>query len=122
MESEKYIKFLEKQARENPVKIEVSARSDSFRISWESDEGKPTAKGSSDILETLYLGKDMQETVIINRKVAILLQDRLRGLEEENIRMRRRLRLLKFAVAFLIITALMSIFIVISQYPSIRIF
>ncbi len=110
MESEKYRRFLEQQARRNPVRIEGSLASERFRVSWEDNEDRAALNTSSDILDSVYFGKDMQETVVVDRKAAALLQDRLRGLEEENIRVRKRLKLMKFiSGALLLSVALISI-------------
>ena len=43
----------------------------------------------------------MEETVTVERKVAGLLRDRLRGLEEENLRMRKRLTTFKIIMVAL---------------------
>ncbi len=95
MESDKYRRFLEKQAEKNPVKIEGSTDNKGFKITWNNVRDEPKRGSSSDILDSLYLGKNMEETVIIERKVAGLLKDRLRGLEDENLRLRKRLTTLK---------------------------
>ncbi|MCS7119755.1 MAG: hypothetical protein NZ952_00885 [Candidatus Bathyarchaeota archaeon] len=117
MESKKYMKFLEHQAHQNPVRIEGSLKSEKFRISWQSPEGKHALPGSSDIIESLYLGREMQESVVVDRRIAMLLQDRLRGLEEENIRMRKRLKLQKLLNIFLLaLLALLLSYLILSQY------
>ncbi len=77
---------------------------------------------SSDLLDSLYLGKDMQETVVVDRKTAAMLQDRLRGLEEENIRVRKRMRLMKFIIGALLVgVALVSLAFINTNYLQIRI-
>ncbi|MBS7614928.1 hypothetical protein KEJ18_04275 [Candidatus Bathyarchaeota archaeon] len=101
MESEKYRRFLEKQAEKNPVKIEDSTANKGFKITWDNVRDEPKRRSSSDILDSLYLGKNMEETVIVERKVAGLLRDRLRGLEDENLRLRRRLTTLKILLVAL---------------------
>ncbi|MCW4021012.1 MAG: hypothetical protein NWF14_07295 [Candidatus Bathyarchaeota archaeon] len=122
MESEKYRKFLRQQAEKNPVKIDRSARSTRFRISWRNEGESPVQSSSSDILDSLYLGKDMKETVVVDRRVAALLQDRLGGLEEENIRMRRRIKIMKFAIGALLIAVVVVSAILIKTYlPQFRI-
>lgn len=121
MESEKYRKFLKQQAEKNPVKIEGSLVGQRFRISWEDDRDRSTLESSSNLLDSLYLGKDMQETVVVDRKAAAMLQERLRGLEEENIRVRRRIRLMKFAAgALLVALALVSLAFLNSNYLQIQ--
>lgn len=122
MESEKYRRFLKKQAEKNPVKIEGSLSSERYRISWEDDRDRSKVNASSDILDSLYLGKDMQETVVVDRKVAAMLQDRLRGLEEENIRVRKRMRLMKGIIGALIVAfAFVSLAFLNVYFPQIQI-
>ncbi len=109
MESKKYRKFLEQQAKRNPVKIERGLGIESYRVSWEDNEDRPPSSSSSDILDSLYFGKDMQETVVVDRRAAALLQDRLRGLEEENIRVRKRIKWSKLLIgALLAVVACLS--------------
>ena len=80
-----------------------------FRISWEDERDRTEVESSSDLLDSLYLDKNMEETVFVDRKAAAMLQDRLRGLEEENIRVRKRARLMKFTIgALLVAVALLS--------------
>ena len=122
MESEKYRKFLKQQAEKNPVKIEGSLVGQRFRISWEDERDRTTLDSSSDLLDSLYLGKDMQETVVVDRKTAAMLQDRLRGLEEENIRVRKRMRLMKFIIGALLVgVALVSLAFINTNYLQIQI-
>lgn len=122
MESEKYRKFLKQQAEKHPVKIEGSLVGERFRISWEDERDRTTLESSSNLLDSLYLGKDMQETVVVDRKTAAMLQDRLRGLEEENIRVRRRMRLMKFIVGALLVgVALISLAFINTNYLQIQI-
>ena len=101
MESEKYRKFLEQQAKQNPVKIERGRGIERFRVSWQDNEDRPPSSSSSDILDSFYFGKDMQETVVVDRRAAALLQDRLRGLEEENLRVRKRIKWSKVLIGAL---------------------
>jgi len=122
MESEKYRKFLKQQAEKNPVKIEGSLVGQRFRISWENERDRSTLDSSSDLLDSLYLDKNMEETVFVDRKAAAMLQDRLRGLEEENIRVRKQMRLMKFAAgALLIAVALLSLVLLDANLPQIQI-
>ncbi|MBS7657125.1 hypothetical protein KEJ33_04290 [Candidatus Bathyarchaeota archaeon] len=86
---------MEKQAEKNPVKIEGSTSNTGFKITWDNVRNEPKRGSSSDILDSLYLGKNMDETVIVERKVAGLLRDRLRGLEDENLKLKKRLTTLK---------------------------
>lgn len=93
-----------------------------FRISWENERDRSTLDSSSDLLDSLYLDKNMEETVFVDRKAAAMLQDRLRGLEEENIRVRKQMRLMKFAAgALLIAVALLSLVLLDANLPQIQI-
>jgi hypothetical protein len=84
---------------------------------------EPVHRGSSDILDSLYLGKNMEETVTVERKVAGLLRDRLKGLEEENLRMRKRLTTFKIMMIGLGIGLVFVIIILLSIYlPQFRIY
>lgn len=122
MESEKYRKFLKQQAEKNPVKIEGSLVGRRFRISWEDERDRSKVDSSSDLLDSLYLDKNMEETVFVDRKAAVMLQDRLRGLEEENIRVRKQMRLMKFAAGVLLIAvALLSLVLLDANLPQIQI-
>ena len=113
---------MKQQAEKNPVKIEGSLVGQRFRISWEDERDRTTLVSSSDLLDSLYLGKDMQETVVVDRKTAAMLQDRLRGLEEENIRVRKRMRLMKFIIGALLVgVALVSLAFINTNYLQIRI-
>ncbi len=117
MKSEKYRKFLEQQAEKNPVKIEGSLSTERFKISWQNTKERPAARAAaSDILDSLYLGREMEESVVVDRRVAFLLQDRLRGLEEENLRMHRRAKLLKLAVAGLVVVLIFASLALLSAY------
>jgi len=112
---------LKQQSEKNPVKIEGSLVGERFRISWEDERDRSTLNSSSNLLDSLYLGKDMQETVVVDRKAAAMLQERLRGLEEENIRVRKRIRLMKFAMgALLVALALVSLAFLNANYLQIQ--
>jgi hypothetical protein len=120
MESEKYRRFLAQQAEKNPVKMEGSLIGERFRISWEDNEDRPASSSTSDILDSFYFGKDMQETVVVDRRAAALLQDRLRGLEEENIRVRKRIKWMKFIIgALLLAVAFVSVALITIRFPQI---
>ena len=93
-----------------------------FRISWEDERDRTKVESSSDLLDSLYLDKNMEETVFVDRKAAAMLQDRLRGLEEENIRVRKQMRLMKFAAGVLLIAvALLSLVLLDANLPQIQI-
>ena len=122
MENKKYRKFLEKQAEKNPVNMEDSASAKGFKITWDKGHEEPVRSGSSDILDSLYLGKNMEENVTVERKAAALIRDRLKGLEEENLRLRRRMTSFKFLMVALGISFLFVVAILISVlFPQFRI-
>jgi len=118
MVSEKYRRFLESETQKNPLKIESSMKKEHLMISWANVKERSVQSGSSDIIDSIYLGKDMQETVIMDRRVAATLQDHLRQLEEENTRMRRRIKIMKALMgAFVMIVALMSLVLLKINFP-----
>lgn len=122
MENKKYRKFLEKQAEENPVNIEDSTGGRGFKITWDNIHEEPVRSGSSDILDSLYFGKNMEENVTVERKVAGLIRDRLKGLEEENLRLHRRITSFKVLMVALGISFLFVLAILISLvFPQFRI-
>jgi len=93
MSTEKFKSFLEFQAKRSPLKVsEVS-------ISWEDSGGRGISSRPSDFLDSVYLGKELQNTVVMERSVAAMLQHRLQELEKENERMRRRIRMFKFVLS-----------------------
>jgi hypothetical protein len=114
MESEKYRKFLEIESKKAPLEKKQSDMRERFWISWgESVDRAPIEKGTSDIIDSLYFGNDPSRTVVIDRKVAKILQERLRGLEEENMRLHKRVRLMRLIMyALILIIFLMAIAIV----------
>lgn len=114
MESEKYRKFLEIESKKAPLEKKQSDMRERFWFSWgESVDRAPVEKGSSDIIDSLYFGNDLSRTVVIDRKVAKILQERLRGLEEENMRLHKRVRLIRLIMyALILIIILMAIAIV----------
>ena len=117
MESERYKKFLEIESRKAPIKRKKSEVRERFWIYWEerTDGSELRKKGESDIIDSLYFGKDPQKTVVIDGKVARIIQDRLKGLEEENIRLRKHVKIMK-----LIIAALISITFILAMITFIR--
>jgi len=120
MVSEKYRRFLESETHRNPLKIESSMKKEHLTISWANIKERSVQTGSSDIIDSIYLGKDMQETVIMDRRVAATLQDHLRELEEENTRIRGRIKILKVLTgAFVVIVAIMSLILLKINFPRI---
>ena len=104
MASETYRKFLESESGKNPLKLEESMGKERFRFSWENGEERSVQTKPSDIIDSIYLGRDMEETVVVDRRVAAMLQDRLKGLEEENIHMRKRAKIMKIIMGALLLT------------------
>jgi len=94
MSSETYRRFLRLEAESHPVKI------DKNMISWENINMKIQTglTSPSDILESIYLKRDMSETVVMDRRVASLLRDKLAGLEAETEHLRRRIKFMKFII------------------------
>lgn len=107
MSSKKYKKFLEFQAKKTPLKIEED------KISWVTKGERTRLSSSSDFLESIYLGKNLEETVFMDRSVAAMLQTRLSELETENQRLIRRVKIMKLTIitllVILIIWAILSI-------------
>jgi len=104
------------------VNIEGFAGNRGFKITWDNVREEPKRGGSSDILDSLYLGKNMEENVIVERKVAGLLKDRLRGLEEENLRLRKRLTTFKILMVALGVSLLFVGILLLSVFvPQLRI-
>jgi hypothetical protein len=86
--------FLESQAKKNPI------MSDGSKFSWEDRnvQGERAETGSSGLLDAIYLKKPAEGTVVVERSVAALIQERISNLEEEITRLRSRIRLFKFAI------------------------
>lgn len=117
MSNKKYKKFLEKQSEKNPIDLNSSTPRENFRISWARKKEKLPQGSPSHILDSIYLGKDMEETVVVDRRVASMLQDRLKGVEDENLRLRKRVGRLKIflvaaaATALLLFVALLNLYL-----------
>jgi len=106
MTSETYKRFLESQAEKNPVKL------DRKTMSWEEQDVRLPPGSPSNLLESVYLGREPEETVIMDRKSAKLLQERLSGLEMEVNRLHKRIRRMKMSIWVLLgVTAMLSLFI-----------
>ncbi|MGQ9515290.1 MAG: hypothetical protein ACUVTL_09650 [Thermoproteota archaeon] len=86
--------FLNFQAKKNPIHI------DRTKLSWEEKSPKNSSRttGSSNLLDAIYLRKPPEETVVVERSVAALIQERISNLEEEITRLRTRIRFLKIAI------------------------
>jgi len=86
--------FLQSQAERHPVRVEPT------RVSYDmADLGGSIGKASSELLETLYLGRRPEDTVVMDRSTALAIESRLSGLEEELGRLRRRLLAFKLLAA-----------------------
>jgi len=96
MTSENYKRFLESQAEKNPVKL------DRKTMSWEEQDVRLPPGSPSNLLESVYLGREPEETVVMDRKSAKLLQERLAGLEMEVNRLHKRIRGMKILIWILV--------------------
>jgi len=106
MTSETYKRFLESQAEKNPVKL------DRETLSWEERDVRLPPGSPSNLLESVYLGREPEETVVVDRKSAKLLQERLAGLETEVNRLHKRIRSMKMLIWVLLgVTATLGLFI-----------
>ncbi len=105
MASKTYKKFLQAQAKKNPVKL------DRKTMSWEEQDVRLPPGFPSNLLESVYLGREPEETVVMDRKSAKLLQERIAGLEMEINRLHKRIRRMKMSIwALLGITAILVLF------------
>jgi hypothetical protein len=86
--------FLDFQAKKNPIRVEKK------KFSWEEKNVRndDKAAGSSNLLDAIYLRKPPEETVVVERSVAALIQERISNLEEEITRLRAKVRFLKIAI------------------------
>lgn len=91
MSDEKFEKFLESQAKRNPLRISDD------KVSWEDRNERKASSRPSDFLEAVYFGKELRNTVVMERSVAAMFRHQLTSLEEENERLRRSVRILKIA-------------------------
>ena len=106
MSSESYKKFLELQAKKNPIQKERTRF-----LYWEEKERSPPSGSSSNMLESIYLGREPEETVVMDHRTATVLQERLVGLEGEVDRMHRRIRIMKVLIAALLGATLFTLWI-----------
>ncbi len=110
MESKRYRNFLEAESKRAPIEKRQSSSGRHFWILWEEKMDKITiGKGTSDIIDLLYFGEDLSRPVIIDRKVARMIQERLKGLEDENIRLHKQVRVMKIISCGLALAASMVI-------------
>jgi len=68
---------------------------------WEGggQEGPSGLSGSTGILEFMYLNRGAEDTVVMDKRVVTMLQERLKNLEEENRRLRGKVRTIKLLLA-----------------------
>jgi len=97
MKSEKYREFLKHQAGKRPLRKSVSTERIILGVPHENIE-RTYGDRSSSILDSILLGKKMSQSVTVDRRAASLLQHRLNVLEEENIRMQRKIRFMKITI------------------------
>jgi len=115
VESKKYKNFLEKEASKAPLEKKLSDSKGRFWVSWsESSDRADLDKGTSDILDSIYFGEDLSKTIVIDRKVARIIQERLKNLEEENIHLCKRIRIMKIIISGLVIIILIIAIIALS--------
>jgi len=114
MKSEKYIEFLKRQAVKRPLHRNVSTEKIILKVPRENVE-KTYGDGSSSILDSILLVKEMSQSVTVDRRAASLLQYRLNVLEEENLHMQRRIRLMKMII-ILMAVAIFSLCIYLTLY------
>ncbi|MEM2091821.1 MAG: hypothetical protein QXR59_00850 [Candidatus Bathyarchaeia archaeon] len=107
MESEIFKRFLETESRRAPIERKQSGVGERFWLFWgESKDRAEIKRGTSDIIDSLYFGEEPSRTVVIDRRVARMLQERIKGLEEENLRLYKHIRIMKF----IILTLLLAVF------------
>ncbi len=110
MESKKYRNFLEAESKRAPIEKRRSNSEERFWILWKEKVDRATIeRGTSDIIDSLYFGEDLSRTVVIDRKVARIIQERLKGLEEENIRLHKRVRIMKIIIYGLMLVASVAV-------------
>lgn len=112
---DKYKRFLEIESRRAPLERKQSNVGGRSLIYWgESRDRATIEKGASDIISSLYFGEEPQRAVIIDRSVARILQERLKSLEEENIRLYRRMRFAKFLIGGLLLLVFLMLIMLFS--------
>jgi len=100
MESERYREFLKYQAGKRPLRKSVSTERIILRVPQENIE-RSYGERTSNILDSILLGKRMGQSVTVDRRAASLLQHRLNVLEEENAEMQRKIKLMKITIIFM---------------------
>jgi|GEM_PF-694485 len=111
--SEKYRKFLEKEAKKAPIERKHLDDGRRFLISWWDKEDRVLAeKGFQDIIGSVYFGENPSKTVIMDQKVARMLRERIHWLEEENMSLHRQIGRMKIVVFGLVIVVIALIFLI----------
>lgn len=97
--------FLEYQAKRNPIKADGS------KFSWEEKgvQSDRVTTGSSGLLDAIYLKKPTEGTVVVERSVAALIQERISNLEEEITHLRTRIRFYKIAILIFFVGMMMLV-------------
>jgi len=112
VKSKKYRNFLEKEASKAPLEKKPSDLKGRFWVSWgESSDRAVLDRGTSDIIDSIYFGEDLSKTVVMDRKVARIIQERLKDLEEENIHLCKQVRIMKIIIPGLVIIILVMVVI-----------
>ncbi len=106
MSSKSYKRFLELQSKKNPIQKERTRF-----LYWEEKERSPPSGSSSNMLESIYLGREPEETVVMDRRTATVLQERLVGLEGKVNHMHRRIRIMKVLMVALLGVTLLALWI-----------
>jgi len=97
--------FLEYEAKKNPIK------GDGTKFSWEEKavQGDRVSRGGSGLLDAIYLKKPTEGTVVVEKSVAALIQERISNLEEEITRLRSRVRFFKIAILIFFVGTMMLV-------------
>ena len=82
-------------------------------ISWEEKSERAVSFQQSEFLESMYLGKELRDIVVMERSIAAMLKYRLTELEKENEHLRKSIRILKIALSGVISAAVLA-FLVLS--------
>jgi len=112
IDSKRYKDFLESESRKAPIEKKQIDEGRRFWVYWTERDDKVVGEGETrDIIDLVYFDKKPSKTVILDRSTARILQERLKGLEEENIDLLKKMRVMKSIICALtlVITALLII-------------
>jgi hypothetical protein len=99
MSSESYKKFLETQAKKKPIDIErVRFIPPLKKVKKEESSSSP-----SNLLESVYLKKDLNETIVVERGTARMLRERLTELEKKVNHLNQRLLVMRLMIIVLLV-------------------